>query len=122
MCSCSLSLLFEGNGRFVATDANPGNLQTRIYKTVKKKFYYRRLAFGIYCSNASAFWRVKGIKMPPKGAKSMTLSGCGKPLRVSASIRQGATADIKHGSGRGRILKPRMPRWIGFLREGRIYR
>ncbi|KAJ1152837.1 hypothetical protein NDU88_005612 [Pleurodeles waltl] len=33
MCSGSLPLSFEGNGRFVATDANPGNLQTRIYKT-----------------------------------------------------------------------------------------
>ncbi|KAJ1082575.1 hypothetical protein NDU88_002740 [Pleurodeles waltl] len=82
-------------------------------------FYYRRLAFGIYCSNASLFWRVKGIKMPPKGAKNTTLTGRGKPLRINESIRQRATADIKHGSGEKTNPKTKNASLDRFLERGK---
>ncbi|KAJ1154403.1 hypothetical protein NDU88_007155 [Pleurodeles waltl] len=59
MCSASLPFLLEGNGCFGFTDANLGKLQARIHKTVRIFFYYRRVAFGIYCNNASVLWRAK---------------------------------------------------------------
>ncbi|KAJ1116996.1 hypothetical protein NDU88_005197 [Pleurodeles waltl] len=80
MRSGSLLLLPEGNVWFVLPDANWGQLQTRIQKTVRVSFlYYRRLAFGIYHNSAAALQKAKKVKMPPKGAKNVTLSGRGKP-------------------------------------------
>ncbi|KAJ1197430.1 hypothetical protein NDU88_001290 [Pleurodeles waltl] len=100
MRSGSLLLLPEGNVWFAFPDANWGKLQMWIQKTVRISFlYYRRLAFGIYYNNTFLLQKAKKVKMPPKGVKNMTLSGQGKPLRVSLSTRQGGTMDTKHGSG-----------------------
>ncbi|KAJ1190823.1 hypothetical protein NDU88_000142 [Pleurodeles waltl] len=106
MRSGSLLLLPDGNVWFVLPDANWGQLQTWIQKTVRVSFlYYRRWAFGIYHNNAAVLQKAKRVKMPPKGAKNATLSGRGKPVRVSLSTRQGGTMDTKHGSGEKIVSK-----------------
>ncbi|KAJ1156777.1 hypothetical protein NDU88_009494 [Pleurodeles waltl] len=57
--------------------------------------------------------------MPPKGAKTAALTGRGKPLRISASIRQWVTTDIKHGSGEKTNPKIKNASLDRFLEKGK---
>ncbi|KAJ1118542.1 hypothetical protein NDU88_006733 [Pleurodeles waltl] len=61
--------------------------------------FLRRLLHWLHCCGVYACWRFNGRQMPPKGAKAALSAGRVKPLRTSATTRQGAAIEVTRGSG-----------------------
>ncbi|KAJ1143617.1 hypothetical protein NDU88_009923 [Pleurodeles waltl] len=57
--------------------------------------------------------------MPPKGVKNVTLSGRGKPVRVSLSARQGGGTDIKQGLGEKVVSKNKSASLDRYFEKGK---
>ncbi|KAJ1131902.1 hypothetical protein NDU88_010232 [Pleurodeles waltl] len=57
--------------------------------------------------------------MPPKGAKAALSAGRGKPLRISATTRQGAAIEVKRGSGEKTSVKSKNTSLDRFFEKSR---
>ncbi|KAJ1177422.1 hypothetical protein NDU88_002677 [Pleurodeles waltl] len=112
MRSGLLLLLPEDNYRSVLTGPNWGQFSTL--------FYYKYLTLGVYYNNAFCIKKQKKkVKMPPKGVKNVTLSGRGKPVRVSLSARQGGGTDIKQGLGEKVVSKNKSASLDRYFEKGK---
>ncbi|KAJ1216251.1 hypothetical protein NDU88_003855 [Pleurodeles waltl] len=120
MRSGLLLFLPEDNYRSVLTGANWGQFLPWTQKTVRVSlFYYKYLTLGVYYNTAFCIKKQKKVKMPPKGVKNVTLSGRGKPVRVSLSARQGGGTDIKQGLGEKVVPKNKSASLDRYFEKGK---